>query len=79
MIFLNTVKKKTQINATLMKVQFDQFNNILFMSISCNLFKIIKTVQYAQNTIKCDINFRKECYVDCFFQKEFSENVVDIH
>jgi len=62
-----------------MKIQFDQFSDTLFMSISCDLLKIIKTVQYAQNTIKCDVDFRKKCYVDCFFQKEFCKNVVDIH
>ncbi len=49
------------------------------MSILYDLFKIIKIVQYVQNIIKCDVDFKKECYVDCFFQKEFHENVVDIH
>jgi len=49
------------------------------MLILCNLFKIIETVQYAQNTIRCDIDFKKKCYVDCFFQKEFHENIVVIH
>jgi len=49
------------------------------MLVSHNLFKIIKTVQYVQNTVKCDIDFRKKCYVDCFFQKEFCKNVVNIH
>jgi len=44
-----------------------------------SLLKIIKTVQYVQNIIKCDVDFRRECYVDCFFQKEFCENIVDIH
>jgi len=73
------VKKKTQISVVLMKIQFDQFNNILFMSVSHNLLKIIKTVQYAQNIIRCDVDFRRECYVDCFFQKKFCENVVDIY
>ena len=62
-----------------MKAQLDQFNDILFMSVLCDLLKIIKTVQYAQNTIRCDVDFRRECYVDCFFQKEFCENVIDIH
>ncbi len=49
------------------------------MLILCDLLKIIKAVQYAQNMIRCDINFRKECYIDCFLQKEFHENVIDIH
>jgi len=62
-----------------MKIQLDQFNNISLILISHSLFKIIETVQYAQNTIRCDVDFKKKCYVDCFFQKEFSENVVDIH
>jgi len=62
-----------------MKVQFNQFSDILFMSVSCNLLKIIKTVQYVQNTIRCDVDFKRECYVDCFFQKEFHKDVVDIH
>ena len=79
MIFLNTVKKKTQIIATLMKVQFDQFNNILFILILCDLLKIIKTVQYVQNTIRCDVNFRRKCYVDFFFQKKIHKNIVDIY
>jgi len=62
-----------------MKVQLDQFSNISFISVLCDLLKIIKTVQYAQNTIRCDIDFRKKCYVGCFFQKEFHEDAVDIH
>ena len=73
------MKKKTQISVTLMKVQFDQFNDILFILILCNLLKIIKTAQYVLNTIKCNVDFRKECYVDYFFQKEFCKNVVDIY
>jgi len=58
-----------------MKAQFDQFSDTLFMLVSHDLLKIIKTVQYVQNTIKCDVDFRKECYVDCFFQKEFYKDV----
>jgi len=73
------VKKKTQISAALMKIQFDQFNNTSFMSVLHDLLKIIKTMQYAQNTIKYNVDFRKKCYVDCFFQKEFCENIVDIY
>jgi len=49
------------------------------MLVSHNLFKIIKTVQYAQNTIRCDVDFKKKSYVDYFFQKEFCKDVVDIH
>jgi len=49
------------------------------MSVLCDLFKIIKIVQYAQNMIKCDVDFRKKCYVDCFFQKKFHKDVVDIY
>jgi len=49
------------------------------MSVSCSLLKIIETVQYAQNIIRCDVDFKKECYVDWFCQKEFHEDVVDIH
>ena len=62
-----------------MKVQLDQFSDTLFMSVLCNLFKIIETVQYAQNTIRCDVDFEEKCYVDCFLQKEFCEDIVDIH
>jgi len=49
------------------------------MSVSHSLLEIIETVQYAQNMIRCDIDFRKKCYVDCFFQKKFHKDVVDIH
>jgi len=49
------------------------------MLVLCDLLKIIKAVQYAQNTIRCDIDFRRECYIDCFLQKEFCEDVIDIH
>jgi len=41
------MKKKTQISAALMKVQFDQFSNTSFMLVSCNLLKIIDTAQYV--------------------------------
>jgi len=77
--FFNVVKKKIQINAALMKVQLDQFNNILFMSVLCDLFKIIEIMQYVQNIIRCDVDFKRKCYVDCFFQKKFCKDVVDIH
>jgi len=33
------------------------------MLVLCDLLKIIKITQYAQNTIKCDVNFKKKCYV----------------
>jgi len=49
-----------------MKTQLKQFNDTLFMSVSCDLLKIIKAAQYAQNIIRCDIDFRRECYIDCF-------------
>ncbi len=49
------------------------------MSVLCDLLKIIKTAQYAQNTIKCNVNFRRKCYVNCFLQKEFCKNVIDIY
>jgi len=62
-----------------MKTQFKQFSDTLFMSVSCDLLKIIKAVQYAQNTIRCDIDFRKECYIDCFLQKEFCKDVINIY
>ncbi len=29
------------------------------MLILCDLLKIIKTVQYVQNTIRCNIDFKK--------------------
>jgi len=54
------VKKKTQIDTALMKVQFDQFNNTSFMSILCDLLKTVETVQYVQNTIRCDIDLKKD-------------------
>jgi len=73
------VKKKTEISLTLMKTQLKQFSNTLFMLILCDLLKIIKTVQYAQNIIRCDIDFRRKYYIDYFFQKEFCENVIDIY
>jgi len=41
------------------------------MLVSHDLFKIIETAQYVQNIIRCDVDFRRECYVDCFFQKKF--------
>ena len=49
------------------------------MSILYSLLKIIKTVQYVQNIIRCNINFKKECYIDCFLQKEFCEDIIDIY
>jgi len=49
------------------------------MLILCNLFKIIKTVQYVQNTIRCNIDFKKKYYIDYFFQKEFCKDVINIH
>jgi len=49
------------------------------MSVLCDLLKTIKAVQYVQNIIRCNIDFRKKCYIDCFFQKEFHKNVIDIH
>ncbi len=49
------------------------------MSVLCSLLKIIKTVQYVQNIIRCNIDFKKRCYIDCFFQKEFHKDVIDIH
>jgi len=73
------VKKKTEISLALMKTELKQFDDTLFMSVLYSLLKIIKTVQYAQNIIRCDINFRKRCYIDCFFQKEFCKDVIDIH
>jgi len=62
-----------------MKAQLNQFSNTLFISVLCDLFKIIKIVQYVQNIIRCDVDFRKKCYVDCFLQKKFHEDVIDIH
>jgi len=73
------VKKKAEISLALMKTQLEQFSDTLFMSVLCSLLKIIKAVQYVQNTIRCDIDFRRECYIDCFLQKEFCEDVIDIH
>jgi len=49
------------------------------MSVLCSLLKIIKTVQYVQNIIRCNIDFKKRCYIDCFFQKEFHKDVIDIY
>ncbi len=49
------------------------------MSILCDLLKIIKAVQYAQNIIKCDIDFRKKHYIDYFLQKEFCKDVINIY
>jgi len=62
-----------------MKTQLKQFSNTLFMSVLCSLLKIIKTVQYVQNIIRCNIDFRRKCYIDCFLQKEFCEDVIDIY
>ncbi len=49
------------------------------MSVLCSLLKIIKAVQYVQNIIRCNIDFRKECYIDCFLQKEFYKDIIDIY
>ncbi len=49
------------------------------MSVLCDLLKIIKAVQYMQNIIKCNIDFRKKCYIDCFLQKEFHEDIINIY
>jgi len=49
------------------------------MLILYNLLKIIKTAQYVQNIIKCNINFKKKCYIDYFLQKEFCEDVINIY
>ena len=62
-----------------MKTQLDQFSDILFILVLYDLFKIIKIVQYVQNTIRCDADFKRKCYVDCFFQKEFCKNIINIH
>jgi len=37
------------------------------MSILCSLLKIIKAVQYVQNIIRYDIDFKKKCYINYFF------------
>ncbi len=73
------MKKKTEISLALMKTQLEQFDDTSFMSVPCDLLETIKAAQYAQNTIRCDIDFRKECHIDCFFQKEFCEDIIDIH
>jgi len=49
------------------------------MSVLCDLLKIIKAVQYVQNMIRCDIDFKRKCYIDCFLQKEFYKDVIDIY
>ncbi len=49
------------------------------MLVLCDLFKIIKAAQYVQNTIRCNIDFRRKCYIDCFLQKEFCEDIIDIY
>jgi len=49
------------------------------MSILYSLLKIIKAVQYVQNTTRCNIDFKRKCYIDCFLQKEFYENIIDIY
>jgi len=36
-------------------------------------------VQYVQNTIRCNVDFKKRCYVDCFFQKVLSEDFVHLN
>jgi len=49
------------------------------MLVLYDLLEIIKIMQYVQNTIRCDVDFKRKCYVDCFFQKKFHENIVNIH
>jgi len=49
------------------------------MSVLCDLLKIIKAAQYVQNMIRCNIDFRRKYYIDCFLQKEFHEDVIDIY
>ncbi len=49
------------------------------MSVLCSLLKIIKAVQYVQNIIRCNIDFRKKCYIDCFLQKEFCKDIINIY
>ncbi len=49
------------------------------MSVLCDLLKIIKTAQYIQNMIRCNIDFRRKCYINCFLQKEFHEDIIDIY
>jgi len=49
------------------------------MSVLCSLLKIIKTVQYVQNTIRYNINFKKKYYIDCFLQKEFCKDIINIY
>ena len=49
------------------------------MSVLCNLLKIIKTAQYVQNMIKCNIDFKKKCYINYFLQKEFCKDIIDIY
>ncbi len=36
------------------------------MLILYDLFKIIKAAQYVQNIIRCNIDFKKKYYIDCF-------------
>jgi len=49
------------------------------MSVLCGLLKTIKAAQYAQNMIRCNIDFRRGCHIDCFLQEGFCEDVIDIH
>jgi len=49
------------------------------MSILCDLLKIIKTAQYVENIIKYNIDFKRKCYIDCFLQKEFYKDVINIY
>jgi len=49
------------------------------MSVLCSLLKIIKAVQYVQNTTRYNIDFKRRCYIDCFLQKEFHEDIIDIY
>jgi len=49
------------------------------MLVLCSLLKIIKAAQYVQNIIRCDIDFKRKCYIDYFLQKEFCEDIIDIY
>jgi len=49
------------------------------MLILYDLLKIIKAAQYVQNTIRCNIDFKRKCYIDCFLQKEFHKDVINIY
>ena len=77
-VFL-TVKQKTQISITLMKLNLDKFSNALFMLVSHSLFKFIQTSHYVQCIVWCNFNIWEWCYVDDFLEKELSECIVHIH